>query len=166
MKLKGLKLIALFMSLSSVGMFATQIGTVSSPDGELVVKVVLDEGKPAYSVEYKGAVVLENSPLGFTTNEGDFSSNLKFVDSATDRVAKQYTQDRIKKSEISYEANSLKQLLLMQRTGRFLYCFRSATTTLPSGMNLKSGVIPELVLFKRKLLASAFLREQPAIYHQ
>lgn len=108
MNLKGLKLIALFMSLSSVGMFATQIGTVSSPDGELVVKVVLDEGKPAYSVEYKGAVVLENSPLGFTTNEGDFSSNLKFVDSATDRVAKQYTQDRIKKSEISYEANSLK----------------------------------------------------------
>ena len=33
----------------------------------------LQDGKPVYSVTYDGKTVLENSPLGFVSNIGDFS---------------------------------------------------------------------------------------------
>src|SRR5690606_12951912 len=50
---------------------------------------------------------LEKSPLGLITNEGDFSQNLKFKDQVIEQVEKQYTQDKIKKSDIHYVANKL-----------------------------------------------------------
>jgi hypothetical protein len=52
--------------------------------------------------------MLENSPLGLNTNEGDFSSSMSFVESATGEVEKKYVQDRIKQSYITYNANTLK----------------------------------------------------------
>jgi hypothetical protein len=60
-----------------------------------------------YSVTYKGMTMLEKSPLGLTTNEGDFSSNMTFVESITGEVDKEYVQDRIKRSFITYNANTL-----------------------------------------------------------
>ena len=65
------------------------------------------EGQPHYSVIYDGDVLLEKSPLGIITNEGDFSKNLTFKDHSFDEVEKNYTQDRIKKSNIHYLANKL-----------------------------------------------------------
>jgi Glycoside hydrolase 97/Glycosyl-hydrolase 97 N-terminal/Glycosyl-hydrolase 97 C-terminal, oligomerisation len=50
---------------------------------------------------------LEKSPLGLITNESDFSENLKFVDSKKDKISKNYTNEKIKKSQVSYTANTL-----------------------------------------------------------
>ncbi len=61
-----------------------------------------------YSVTYKGNVMLEDSPLGMVTNEGDFSANMTFVKSDTGKVAKEYTQDKIKRSHIRYNANTVR----------------------------------------------------------
>ncbi len=51
--------------------------------------------------------MLEKSPLGLVSNESDFSKNLKFIDSKKDIVSKKYTNGKIKKSEVHYNANTL-----------------------------------------------------------
>ena len=49
---------------------------VSGPDGQLEVQVRLVDGQAFYSVRYKGAVMLEDSPLGLVSSVSDFSSDL------------------------------------------------------------------------------------------
>lgn len=67
----------------------------------------LQDGKPVYSVTYDGKTVLENSPLGFVSNIGDFSRQMSFVSQQANKVEKTYTQDRIKCSTVNYSANKL-----------------------------------------------------------
>ncbi|MBN2012223.1 glycoside hydrolase family 97 catalytic domain-containing protein [candidate division KSB1 bacterium] len=94
--------------LISSALFSQNEMTVSSPDGNLKVTVALASGQPVYAVTYHDKPMLENSPLGLTTNEGDFSTNMSFVDSTTGEVDKTYTQAKIKHSFIQYKANTLK----------------------------------------------------------
>lgn len=84
-----------------------QVASVSGPDGSL--KVILDviNGSLFYSVSYKDRTVLERSPLGFTTNEGDFTTGISWIGQKTSRIDKAYHQDRIKRSENHYTANQL-----------------------------------------------------------
>lgn len=103
-----ISLISLCLLMISSALYPQDPMTVSSPDGNLKVNLSVENGKPAYSVAYKDKVMLENSPLGLLTNEGDFASNMTFVESSTGQVNKQYTQDKIKQSDIQYKANSLK----------------------------------------------------------
>jgi hypothetical protein len=51
--------------------------------------------------------MLEKSPLGLITNEGDFSAGLTYVEHKLGEVDKHYTQDKIKRSGIHYKANTL-----------------------------------------------------------
>lgn len=85
--------------------------TVSGPDGHLIVNVSVKSGIPLYSVTYKGKVMLEDSPLGLVTNEGDFSAKMELGESAKGQIEKEYTQDKIKHSHIKYRANTLKFVL-------------------------------------------------------
>ena len=81
---------------------------VSSPDGRLEVSVMLGRGgAPAYTVSYDSNVILENSPLGLVTTGGDLTRGLEFVSADTESVSKNYTQPKVKKSQISYNANKL-----------------------------------------------------------
>ncbi len=84
-----------------------QIATLTSPDGELKLQLYLEEGQPSYSVEYADKTILEKSPLGIITNEGDFSTNLTFNGHETSSVEKSYTQEKIKQSTVHYQANRL-----------------------------------------------------------
>ncbi|WP_100614368.1 glycoside hydrolase family 97 protein [Confluentibacter citreus] len=101
------KLIVLCCLLISSAMIS-QNAEVVSPDGKLKVNVSVENGKALYSVAYNGKVMIENSPLGLITNEGDFTENMSFVESTPDKVTKNYSQEKIKKSSINYEANTLK----------------------------------------------------------
>lgn len=80
---------------------------VSSPDGQLQLTVVVENGTPLYSVTYNGKAMLEKSPLGLLTNEGDFSANMRLLDSSNGEVSKDYVQEKIKQSKVSYKANTL-----------------------------------------------------------
>lgn len=80
---------------------------VSGPDGQLEVQVRLVDGQAFYSVRYKGAVMLEDSPLGLVSSVSDFSSDLQWHGSREDHISKHYQQDRIKHSKVHYEANVL-----------------------------------------------------------
>lgn len=81
--------------------------SVTSPDGHLSVKVFLEDGKPMYSIIHKGKSMLLNSPLGLITNEGDFSTNMRFVRKSERKIDEKYVQDKIKKAQVHYKANVL-----------------------------------------------------------
>ncbi|PKQ45150.1 glycoside hydrolase family 97 protein [Confluentibacter flavum] len=101
------KLIVLCCLLISSAVIS-QNAEVVSPDGKLKLNVSVENGKTTYSVTYNNKVMLENSPLGLITNEGNFTENMTFVESTSDKVNKSYNQEKIKQSSIIYEANTLK----------------------------------------------------------
>jgi hypothetical protein len=92
--------------LNGISGFA-QVAEVISPDGKLKLNVFSENGKALYNVTYQGKMMLEKSPLGLITNESDFSQNLKFIDSKKDQVSKTYTNEKIKKSQVDYKANTV-----------------------------------------------------------
>lgn len=102
---KHLLLCAFALSFSIV---SAQQAAVTGPDGNLKVDISLKGGKPLYTVSYKDKTILEDSPLGFVTDIGDFSTNVSYVGQTTSTVSKTYVQDRIKQSVVNYNANELK----------------------------------------------------------
>jgi hypothetical protein len=104
--LKKLLLVLLSLMMASA-VYAQNPMSVLSPDGNLELKVSLSNGSPQYSVNYNGRTILENSPLGLLTNEGDFRSDMTFMESSTGEVDKDYTEIKIKQSFVQYRANTL-----------------------------------------------------------
>ena len=84
-----------------------QQAQVASPNGQLRVNVYNDGGHAEYEVVYQGITVLERSQIGFCTNIGDFAGNLQMTDAHKKPVSKHYQMDRVKASDIRYEANQL-----------------------------------------------------------
>ncbi|GHT40053.1 hypothetical protein FACS189437_05070 [Bacteroidia bacterium] len=107
MKKSKISLFLVLFTLTTTRLFA-QDAVISSPDAQLKVTVSVQQGgAPVYSVNYKDKIVLENSPLGLLTNEGDFRTGLKFAGKKEETIDKQYSQEKIKKSQIRYRANTL-----------------------------------------------------------
>ena len=103
-----MKIFTLFsLMLISYSAFSQDPVEVISPDGNLKVTIMVDNGNPQYAVTYKEKVILENSPLGLITNEGDFTSRMSLVDSNQGEVNKEYTQAKIKQSFVKYHANTM-----------------------------------------------------------
>ncbi|AYM99036.1 glycoside hydrolase family 97 protein [Chryseobacterium sp. 3008163] len=100
-------LFILFISFCFLSKVKAQVAEISSPDGKLKLNVFSEQGKALYSVTFQGKTMLEKSPLGLITNESDFSKNLKFINSKKDNVSKKYSNEKIKKSEVEYKANTL-----------------------------------------------------------
>lgn len=81
---------------------------VSSPDGKLQVDVLTPKnGKVYYTVTYNGKKMLEESPLGLNVNYADFTKELRLIGYESKAIDKTYRQDRIKQSEIRYQANEV-----------------------------------------------------------
>jgi len=101
-----LRFFLLFTVLLAGRLFAQEV-PMDSPDKNLSVSCSIDDGRLVYTVVYKGKVILEKSPLGLQTNEGDFTANLQIVAVNTGKIEKEYEQDRIKTSHVRYQANVL-----------------------------------------------------------
>jgi len=95
------------ISVLFLNTLSAQVAEVSSPDEKLKLNVFLENGNALYSVTFQGKTMLEKSPLGLITNESDFSKNLKFINSKKDVFAKTYSNEKIKKSKVDYNANVL-----------------------------------------------------------
>ena len=95
--------IAALQTLAAVA----QVATVSSPDGRLKVNVDMKDGHPVYAVLYDGKRMLDDSPLGFVANVGDYSQQLTFVSADESKIVNDYTLNRSKVSKVHYEANKL-----------------------------------------------------------
>lgn len=99
--------LSLAVSILIMNTVFAQVAEISSPDGKLKLNIFSENGKALYNVSFQGKIMLEKSPLGLVTNESDFSKNLKFIDSKKDKISKNYTNEKIKKSQVSYGANTL-----------------------------------------------------------
>ena len=102
----------LFLLATACTQAWAQGASVYSPDSLLKVEISVDGGRPSYTVKYKGKTFLEESPLGFTADVGDFSQGMTYSGSKTRSISESYTLDRIKQSSVSYEANELKVALV------------------------------------------------------
>ncbi|WP_031425947.1 glycoside hydrolase family 97 protein [Flavimarina sp. Hel_I_48] len=101
----------LCLLLLSATMIAQNEQSISGPDGKLLLKILIEDGKPLYTVTYNNELMLDKSPLGLHTNEGDFSSKMNFIAAVQDSTSKDYVQEKIKQSQVSYKANTLKVTL-------------------------------------------------------
>lgn len=106
MKFLPSSLLALCSTIFLLSASAQDI-TIASPNKQLKVTIAVTDGKPMYSVIYNNQTMLENSPLGLKTNEGDFSIGIKFLSKEESAIDKTYEQAKIKKSQVHYVANKL-----------------------------------------------------------
>lgn len=98
-----MKRLLILTALLSGTVLMGQPRTVSSPDGH--VRVTVNENA-TYSVELDGKLILEPSALGFDSNRGDFTVTT-LTDAVEGTVKYDYTLDRIKRSSVKGEANTL-----------------------------------------------------------
>ena len=90
-----------------IGIASAQELTVKSPDDRLEVCFSVNDGMPCYSVNYDSKVMLENSPLGFVANIGDFSKSITVEGSERRVINESYTLNRSKVANVEYNANEL-----------------------------------------------------------
>jgi len=143
------KLIILYCFIISSAVYSQNTVSVSSPNGELTLNVLVKSGQPMYSVTYKGGMILEDSRLGLITNEGDFSANMNFVNSTNAIVEETYNQTKIKQSHVSYTANSLNCLFTNAKEQKMAVLFQVSNNNIafryeiPSWGDTKVCVITE-----------------------
>ncbi|MBO4995511.1 MAG: glycoside hydrolase family 97 protein [Muribaculaceae bacterium] len=106
MKIK-IALATILAIYSSTDMAYAAKRSIKSPDGKLEVITDVKAGTPTYMVKYLDKIMIDESPLGFKADIGDFSSGMTDVKQVERNVRKHYNQDRIKRSDIDYEANVL-----------------------------------------------------------
>lgn len=82
--------------------------SLTSPDGQLTLKLEEQQNQIVYSVTYGKQVFLEPSQLGLNTNLGDLSQSLKYKSHTTASIKESYKLHNAKASEINYTANTLK----------------------------------------------------------
>ena len=103
-----MKLLFLFSQLLMVCSMTWQQQTVKSPDGNLSLTVhINDSGSVVYNVSLGGETMIKDSPLGVKADIGDWTSSLEYMGCKGDRISKTYSQEKLKVSEISYEATEL-----------------------------------------------------------
>ncbi|MBE6287067.1 MAG: glycoside hydrolase family 97 protein [Mediterranea massiliensis] len=161
-----LKLAFLFL-VATLPVVAQNV-SVSSPDGKLKVDVACaDGGKATYSVLYNGKQMLEASPLGMQTNIGDFTKGLTLKEHKQNKIDKKYKQDRIKVSEIHYEANELVCTFLNEKKHPMLVTFRVSNndvafryTILKRGERASVTVAQEATGFQFPQQTTTFLTPQ------
>ena len=92
--------------LATVGMLQTAGAAerLTSPKGDIVVVVDVQNGKPTYEVSLGGVQFLKPSPLGLLTNLGDFTEGLTLVGCDSKTQHDEYWLKTTKQSHISYDA--------------------------------------------------------------
>jgi len=111
-------------ALLAAGSLSAQLATVSGPDGKLKVNFDLKDGKPVYAVFYDNKPVLDESPLGFVADIGDFSQNLTLAGKGTAVFQYDYDLRVSKTSKVQVNANQLVLQLKNSRNQLFDVEFR------------------------------------------
>lgn len=108
MKMNGRFLLGAMALLCVCGAYAEDY-RVASPDNSLVATVRLSGGKLSYWVEKDGNKLVNESPLGLVTTQGDFSEGLELVSQSTGTLDDTYNLPVGKKSILR---NNFHQLTL------------------------------------------------------
>lgn len=98
---------------------------VISPDGKLVVNIgQTNTGAITYTVNYNGKTILDPSPLGFIANIGNFADSLTVKGHDINKISRDYSLNRSKKSDVNYRANELRLNLTNKDDNPFTITFR------------------------------------------
>lgn len=94
---------------------------VSSPDGKIKATISYHEsnGTLSYRVNSGGVSVIDDSPLGITTDKGDFTGGMSYLGNTSREVNETYTLPVGKRSTYVNHANEL--LLKLRKVGRKLH---------------------------------------------
>ncbi|MGC4233161.1 MAG: glycoside hydrolase family 97 catalytic domain-containing protein [Niabella sp.] len=157
-------ILILFVSINS---YAEDI-SITSPDKNLKLTVFLNHsGAIYYDVSYKNKRILEHSPLGMITDVSDFSKGLVFVDRKESVINKTYTETRIKKSRVNYQATELVTTYQTSKKEKISVVFRVSNNDiaikyiLPGNGEAAACVIEkELTGFKFPEFTTTFLTPQ------
>ncbi|MCQ2203751.1 MAG: glycoside hydrolase family 97 catalytic domain-containing protein [Bacteroidales bacterium] len=96
------------LKLQGIDLYNPDEHKVKSPNGVIEVSLSSPDGQPQYSVTYGGVPFLLNSPLGLSTNMGDLANGMNMSKEVVRNTIKDsYSLPNIKKSNVTYEANSL-----------------------------------------------------------
>ena len=91
--------------LSAVSMLSVSAAErLTSPNGNIVVVVDVQDGKPTYEVQLGGVTFLQPSPLGLLTNIDDLTSGLTLKGVDSKKQHDEYWLKTTKRSHISYDA--------------------------------------------------------------
>ncbi len=168
MKFFSSTLLAVCLGALTLNSYAQDISVVS-PDKQLSVGITDTDGKPAYTVTYKGKTMIDKSPLGLTTNEGDFSTGMKYLSNTQGVVDKNYTQDKIKRSKIHYVANKLIYVLENAKQRKLNVEFQVSNNNIafryqiePMGERMSCVVEKEATGFKFPAATTTFLSNNMA----
>lgn len=102
MKLKTILFSSLLIASASA-----QAAVINSPSGNIVVTTAVAEGGvPVYSVAVDGKTVIDKAPLGLVTDFADLSKGLVESEVSIIPLSRDYTQDKIKRSNIHVNANT------------------------------------------------------------
>lgn len=140
---------------------------IVSPDRDLQVSVFLKEGTLNYNVNYKGKVILEDSPLGMVTNVSDFSRDLVFVEKKERVVSHTYTEPKIKRSRVEYLVNEVVSIYETSQKERISVTFRVSNNDIAFKYSLAQNgeaarciIEKELTGFKFPQYTTTFLTPQ------
>lgn len=92
--------------LTTVGMLQTVSAAerLTSPKGDIVVVVDVQNGKPTYEVQLGGVQFLKPSPMGLVTTLGDFTEGMSLAGCDSKIQHDEYWLKTTKQSHISYDA--------------------------------------------------------------
>lgn len=79
-----------------------------SPDKKIKLEVNTINGSLYYNLFYENDEFLANSHLGLKSSVGDFTKELKLINSQTTKIQESYKLNRSKVSKVNYKANELK----------------------------------------------------------
>ena len=115
------KYFLLACALGAFGVADAATVQFSSPDKKLVVTVADDGGRPTYRVAYGETLFLESSPLGLSTNIGDFSQGMVLQESsfAVSPVSGHYELPTIKRGRVDVRAT--KAVCPFYRDGKHIF---------------------------------------------
>jgi hypothetical protein len=140
---------------------------IKSPDNNLVVSLFLANGSLCYNVTYKEKNILEDSPLGMITNVSNFSRNLVFVEKNTQTIHKTYQEPKIKKSNVTYNANEVTAIYKTEQDEKISIIFRVSNndiafkyTLSQNGETARCIIEKELTGFNFPSFTTTFLTPQ------
>ena len=81
--------------------------SIASPNGNLVVTINDDGGRPTYTVALDGQQMLQPSALGFKADFGDFTQGLRITNTKASQTDKCYEMRQVKHSHMHYVATLL-----------------------------------------------------------
>ncbi len=151
--------VILIVSSLSINNCIAQNAKITSPDGKLIVSVDLVKGQAYYMVKYGENEILENSPLGLITNLIDYSKDFSWVSSTENTISKTYTDKKIKRSKIIYEANELTVSLKTVDNRPFDIVFRVSNNDIAFRYELPAGKDPLALVVEKEVTGFNFPKE-------